>query len=102
MFALVFLFTDRVKFITLINEVRLVPELGVSCLIAVNTLELGSIMASGLLLFNINGFGIVFLASNYRYQPTFSIIPTRLLIIILIESGLLGFTICVPTVILGI
>ena len=46
----------RIKCIWFLTSVRLVPALGVTLLLAEDTISLGSAMAIGLLLFNISGF----------------------------------------------
>ena len=92
----------RVKFITLLTGVRLVPVLGSYCLLLEHTVPMGSAVASGLMLFTLYRVRLEFLARILRDQLTFSISTTRLLVPLFIGGRLLGFTICVPPVVPGL
>ena len=91
-----------VKFITILNGVICVPLIGVSCLLVYNTLALGAAMASVILFFTLSGVGFLFLARKIRYQITIIIRPSRLIILLLLGSGILVFMSCAIPVIPGL
>ena len=95
----VLLVIDRFKLITLLTGVRLIPELGLSCPLAENTIVLGAAIDSIFLLFTIYVVMISFLPSKPRYQLTVSITPIIMFIPIIIGGGFLGFTCRTPPVI---
>ena len=81
---------------------RLVPTRRLPFIIAEYKIALGVAMASGLLLLTLSGVRIAFLTINPRDRMTVSISLIRILSLLLLGGGLLGFTSHATTVIPGI
>ena len=89
------------KWIELLIGARLVPAIRALFIIAYHTVTLDESMARGILMLTISGVRISYLVRNSRDCFSVIIIPTRLLSLILLCGGLMGFAIRANPVVFG-